>query len=254
MPRGTPASSQLTCTQCPAPAWAALSPCAVSLLPLLFPVARAACGCFGSSSSLSPSAVKPSQSFSRQQCCWRHFLLPKHTPGLEAQAGEHPSPARAPARGQGRPSCREPTLPRWSLHPSGREVRCQAPALPARLEPGQQPRAGPAERGGERGEAELSAAPGARACREALGGCSHLRSLTPLGRTRSRSSLRQRHRHRGLRPPGCWARGWEAKDCSSGLWKITDRVVLFFFFFNKGEVGLVFFPCLCRYLSEDIFK
>lgn len=38
------------------------------------------------------------------------------------------------------------------------------------------------------------------------------------------------------------------------LLRAVENYRPFFFFFNKGEVDLVFFPCLCRYLSEDIFK
>lgn len=91
-------------------------------------------------------------------------MVSHHTPGLEAQAGEQPSPAKAPAWG---PSCREPTflLPGAHLYPKGKELRCQ----PGRST-GSSPDPEPAEPGGERGEAELSSEPAARACREALGG------------------------------------------------------------------------------------
>lgn len=90
-----------------------------------------------------------------------------------------------------------------------------------------------------------SAQPGARACREALGGCSHLRSLTPMGRTRS--SLQ----YRGLRPPRRWARHCEAKGC------VENYRYLFFPLFNKCEVGLLwlvfFFSLVCAGICQRIF-
>lgn len=165
-------------------------------------------------------------------------MLPHRTPGFMLQLGSIPHLPKPQLGVRGAAPAEIPPFPGEPgvCAPSGRERRC----------PARQCRAAPSE---ERSGARLSSAkPAARACREALGGCSHLRSLTPLGRTRSLPILQHRHGHRGLRPHG-------AGQGTARPKAVENYRFLFFFSFLISVKWVCFFlPCLCRYLSEDIFK
>lgn len=197
--------------------------------------------------------------------------------GLRLVPGGHLSPAEAPARFRHPPPARTPR-PWKPIHGSAAASRtvaaavgCQVQALPARLDHGEHPewKTAGARRGGGCGRAGQRRA--RSLLRRARGLTGSLRRVLASPRASPRRGTLGGQRSLPLRLPGSallanppsWLQTPPVRDseppqgrdtkkkCASILWKITDA-----FFFFKGLGGLRFFPppCLCRYLSEDIFK